>query len=115
MFEITTLLTSVGFLLALTNLIGGWRVIRNADLVVEARMHRLNGFLTLFIYLVLASLALSGGMIFWSTITWGAGLTIYLVKIWIVHTGKAYTYGSLLGSLLLILWFILIYTHMLAL
>ena len=110
-FEITTLLASLGLILATTSFISGLQVIKSKG-SVDARIHKLNGYLTILIYLTLAVLSLGAKEMIklWSVAAWGAGLLIIFTKIWVVRSGRAYKYASWLGIMLIIVWLIIIYT-----
>ncbi|MBI5874654.1 MAG: hypothetical protein HZB81_02220 [Deltaproteobacteria bacterium] len=117
MFEVTTILASLGLILATVSFISGLQAVKNKG-SVDSRIHRLNGRLTLVIYLLLAGISLGekGGAIkLWPVTAWGAGLLIILTKIWIVRSGKTYKYASWLGIMLIIIWLVIVYTHIPAL
>ncbi|MBI3399685.1 MAG: hypothetical protein HY026_10735 [Deltaproteobacteria bacterium] len=113
MFGLTTLLASLGLILATVSFISGLQAVKNQAGSIDARIHKLNGYLTILIYLLLAvlSLAEKGGVKLWSIAAWGSGLAIIFTKIWIVRSGKAYKYASWFGIMLIIIWLIIIYTH----
>jgi len=112
MFGTTTLLASLGFILATVSFISGLQAVKSKG-SADARVHKLNGYLTILIYLTLAgiSLAAKEAIGLWPVAAWGAGLLIIFTKIWIVRSGRAYKYASWLGIMLIIVWLIIIYTH----
>ena len=112
MFETTTLLASLGLILATASFISGLQAIKSKG-SVDARIHKLNGYLTILIYLTLAVLSLGAKEMIrlCSVATWSAGLLIIFTKIWVVRSGRAYKYASWLGIMLIIVWLIIIYTH----
>lgn len=113
MFELTAILASLGLILATVSFISGLQAVKNKG-SVDSRIHRLNGYVTLVIYLLLAGLSLGegGGIRLWPVVAWGAGLLIIFTKIWIVRSGRTYKYASWLGIMLIIIWLIIVYTHM---
>lgn len=113
MFEVTTILASLGLILATVSFISGLQAVKNKG-SLDSRIHKLNGYLTLLIYFTLAGLSLGekGGIRLWPVTAWGAGLLIILTKIWIVRSGRTYKYASWLGIMLIIIWLVIVYTHM---
>ena len=112
MFEITTILASLGLILATTSFISGLQAMKNKG-SADAKIHKLNGYVTILIYLSLAGLSLGkkDGIGLWPVAAWASGLIIIFVKIWVVRSGKAYKYASWVGITLIIMWLIIIYTH----
>lgn len=111
MFEITILLASIGLILATVSFISGLQAVKIKG-SIDARIHRLNGYLMFLAYLMLAGLSfVKGGINLSSIAAWGAGLAIILTKIWVVRTGRAYKFGSWLGMMLMITWLIIVYTY----
>jgi len=112
MFEITTLLASLGLILATTSFISGLQAIKSRG-SADAKIHKLNGYVTFLIYISLAGLSLGkkDGIGLWPVAAWASGLLIIFVKIWVVRSGKAYKYASWVGITLIIMWLIIIYTH----
>lgn len=112
MFEPITILASFGLILATAGFISGLQALRNRN-SIDTRIHKFNGYLSALIYLLLSVISLSkpGGATLKAAIAWGAGLLIIFTKIWVVKSGRAYKYASWLGILLIIVWLIIIYTH----
>src|SRR3972149_7698732 len=112
MFEITTLLASLGLILATTSFISGLQAIKSSG-STEGKIHKLNGYVTFLIYISLAGLSLGkkDRIGVWPVVAWASGLLIIFVKIWVVRSGKAYKYASWVGITLIIMWLIIIYTH----
>lgn len=113
MFETTVILASLGLILATVSFISGLQAVKGKG-SLDSRIHRLNGYLTFIIYLLLAGLSLvkKDGIGLWQVIAWGMGLLIIFTKIWIVRSGRTYKYASWLGIMLIIVWLIILYTHM---
>ena len=112
MFEITTILASLGLILATTSFISGLQAMKNKG-SADAKIHKLNGYVTILIYLSLAGLSLGkkGEIGLWPVAAWASGLLIICIKIWVVRRGQAYKYASWIGIMLLIVWLIIMYTH----
>lgn len=111
MLEITLLLASAGLILAIVSFISGFQALKIKG-SIDTRIHRLNGYLMFFAYLILAVLSfVKNGITTSSFVSWGVGLTIILTKIWVVRKGRAYKFGSWLGIMLIITWLIILYTY----
>ncbi|HBR18369.1 MAG: hypothetical protein A3G39_00915 [Deltaproteobacteria bacterium RIFCSPLOWO2_12_FULL_43_16] len=112
MFEIATILASLGLILATVSFISGLQALKSKG-SADTKIHRFNGYLTLIIYLSLAILSMSGkdGIKIGSVSAWCGGLAIIAMKIWIVRSGRAYKYASWMGIILIIMWLIIIYTN----
>lgn len=114
MLDIKTILASLGFVLAIISFISGLQVVRVGSFMsVEAKIHRVNGYITLVIYTLLASLSINTEVETrpWIMGIWLLGLLIILTKIWIVRSGRAYRFGGWAGTLLVIFWLAVIYIH----
>ena len=108
----TTILASIGFVLAITSFIAGFRMIKKTGHIAEHRMHKINGYLTLICYLLVALLSIISGTTFLFILAWILGLVIHLIKLLLVKKGLAVRYGGYLGGLLLITWITVIFTHL---
>ena len=117
MFEISIIIISLGLIFATVSLVSGLQTVRKekADALIIVNMHRLNGYVACLIYLAVAILSIkgSGGLRLWPIVWWIAGLTVIAGKILSVRNQKTYKYGSRLGTLLFIIWLVIIYTHVL--
>ncbi|OGP36144.1 MAG: hypothetical protein A2X87_07810 [Deltaproteobacteria bacterium GWC2_42_51] len=111
-FNITILFASIGLILATVSFISGLQAIK-AKGSFDTRIHRLNGYLTIIIYILLAGMSLgkTNEISSLHIVGWSTGLSIILTKIWIVRKGKTYKYASWMGMLLIITWLIVVYTH----
>lgn len=115
MFEINIIVASLGLVLATVSLITGLQVV-NRDKVsaaMMASMHRINGYLVCLIYIIVATLSLSGhgGIRTWSIVGWAAGLGLIVIKILVVRNERLCKYSSRLGILLFITWLVIMYKH----
>lgn len=112
MFYTFPWLASIGFITATVNLISGLQLTRKGEIaVIERIMHRLNGYLSLFFCLLLVVRKINDK---WSPLllaTLVVGILLYLMKIWVVRIKRGKRYGSHIGILLFITWFVVIYVH----
>lgn len=112
--DLPALLASIGLMLATSSFISGLQLVR-ATSRIERKIHRFNGFTTLSIYIVLAVLAhIENGLRFWALIGWMSGLSLVLMKIWLVRQRKkarAYKYASWIGAILVMVWMFMVYIH----
>ncbi len=110
--KIIAILASIGFVVALMTFIGGFRMVRRAEHMSESIMHRVNGYTTITIYVVIALISI--GFYFDMRILpiWILGFVLHYFKLVLVKKKLAVRYGGYMGALLLITWFVLIYTHL---
>lgn len=114
MLDIKIILASLGFVLAIISFISGLQVVKIGSFMsTEAKIHRVNGYITIVIYALLASLSINAkaGVKPWVMGVWLLGLLIILTKVWIVRSGKAYKYGGWAGTLLVAFWLVVMYVH----
>lgn len=110
---IISLLASIGFVLAVTTFMSGFiNVAKKPEQQVETTLHKVNGYLTITMYIVVAVLSIANGTKAFYIFAWGVGLAIHLLKILLVRKGLAVRYGGYFGALLLITWVIVIFTHL---
>ncbi|MHC4184271.1 MAG: hypothetical protein ACYSR0_13070 [Planctomycetota bacterium] len=110
---IITLFASIGFVLAVTTFMSGFiNVAKKPEQQVETIMHKVNGYLTITMYIVVAVLSIANGTKAFYLFAWGAGLAIHLLKILLVKKRLAVRYGGYFGALLLVTWVIVIFTHL---
>lgn len=99
--------------MATVSFISGLQVVKSDKVIgaMMASMHRLNGYIACFIYVILAAISLNGqgGIRVWPIIGWAAGLGLIIAKIMVVRNERFYKYGSRLGLLLFVTWLIIIY------
>ena len=107
-----TILSSIGFVCAIITFIAGFRMVRKSDHPGEAKMHRMNGYMTITVYVVLAVLAISLHFNILLILAWLAGFCVHLFKVFLVRKGLAVRYGGYMGGILLMLWLVAIFTHL---
>jgi len=109
----TTLLASLGMVLATSSFISGLQMVKSKGRV-ERKIHRGNGFIAFGIFGVLAisSFATYGASL-WSVSGWLAGALVIAFKLLIVRTRnrRAIKYVSWLGATLISMWLYLVYIH----
>lgn len=106
------ILSSVGFVCSIITFIGGFRMVRKSDHIGEPKMHRMNGYITITVYVVLAVLAISLHLEVLFILAWLFGFCIHLFKVFLVWKGLAVRYGGYMGGILLIVWLVVIFTHL---
>lgn len=113
MLDTAIILASLGFILAIISFISGLQVVRIGGISVESKIHRVNGYITFVIFLILATLSLGVkiGITPTTVALWSIGLLIILTKVWIVRSGRAYKFGGWLGALLVVFWLVVMYIH----
>ena len=110
---IVSLAASAGFVLAVTTFIAGFRMIRLSEQKEENLMHRVNGYLTVTAFIVVAFLSiLSNGATPTSLLLWGGGLGLHLCKLLLVKKKLAVRYGGYLGVLIMTTWVTVIFNHL---
>jgi len=78
----------------------------------EGFMHRMDGFIVIAFYLIIAALSISEGTTLIYVFAWIIGFCVHLLKIFVVQKKLGPRYGGYVGTLLLIVWLILIFTHL---
>jgi hypothetical protein len=108
-----TLFASIGFVLAVTAFMSGFiKAAKRPEQQVEAIMQKVNGYLTITAYVVVALLSIADGTKAFYLFAWGIGLALHLLKILLVRKGLAVRYGGYFGALLLTTWVIVVFTHL---
>ncbi len=108
-----TLFASIGFVLAVSSFLSGFfRASKPQAQQREKTMHRVNGYLTIGSYLVVAFFSIAKGTTPLYLLAWALGLFIHLSKVLLVRKGLAVRYGGYFGALLLITWVVVIFTHL---
>ena len=110
--SVINILSSIGFVCSIMTFIGGFRMVRRSDHPGEAQMHRLNGYITITVYVALAVLAISLHLKVLLILVWLAGLCVHLLKLLLVKKGLAVRYGGYMGAVLLMTWLVVIFTHL---
>lgn len=110
MFETT--IASIGFVFAVISFIGGFRMVRKTDHEAEALMHKMNGYVTTFLYAAIALFSIYRGTTWLYITAWTLGFLLHILKIPLARKGLAVRYGGYMGALLLITWLVVIFTHL---
>ncbi|HHD10967.1 MAG TPA: hypothetical protein ENK42_00870 [Deltaproteobacteria bacterium] len=105
-------LASLGFIFAVASFIGGFRMVRRTDHVEEAVMHRINGYITVGIYVALAVIFLKDRFSLFYLSLWTLGLMVHLFKLFIARKGLGVRYGGYVGAMLIITWLVVIFSHL---
>ncbi|HBG45668.1 MAG TPA: hypothetical protein DDW94_01600 [Deltaproteobacteria bacterium] len=111
--NLSTLLASIGMILATTSFISGLQMVKGKG-PVEKKIHRGNGIITFGIFAVLAVMSfVSYGFSLLSLGGWAAGFFIILSKVLIVRSKsrRANKYVSWLGASLICMWLYIVYIH----
>ncbi|MCK4846475.1 MAG: hypothetical protein KAS88_02300 [Deltaproteobacteria bacterium] len=107
-----TILASIGFICSIITFIGGFRMVRKTDHHGEPQMHKMNGYITVIVYVMLATLAVSLHFKVLLILAWFIGFCVHLFKLFLVKKGLAVRYGGYMGGMLLIVWLVVIFTHL---
>lgn len=110
--NIHSIVASIGFVLAVMTFVAGFRMVRKTDHEEEILLHRVNGYLALTTYIIIATIAIIKGTSLLYTAAWFVGLAIHLLKVLLAKKGLAVRYGGYMGFMLIITWFIVIFTHL---
>lgn len=110
--NISTVIASLGLVLATSSFISGLQLVRGAS-VVELKIHRYNGFSSIILFTILAVMSLvNSGVRFWPLLAWLTALSIIVIKLYIVRKRKkAFKYVSWIGGTLILIWLFLVYIH----
>ncbi len=109
---IITIVASLGFMIAIMSFIAGFRMVKGTGHFAEARMHRINGYITIVAYLTVAVLSIASGTRFLFILGWVLGFLIHMLKLLLVKKKLAARYGGYVGAMLIITWLIIIFTHL---
>ncbi|MCP3676461.1 MAG: hypothetical protein GY721_02400 [Deltaproteobacteria bacterium] len=106
-------LASLGFLLAVITFIAGFRMVRRPEQQVELLMHRVDGIITIVLYILLAVVSLAAyGMHMTSLLLWAFGFGLHMFKLYLVRKRLAIRYGGYMGAILITTWLIIIFSHL---
>lgn len=111
--NLSIVLASIGLLLATSSFISGLQFSRAAS-IVEGKIHRYNGIITMSLYIVLFVLSIfNNGFRIWPLLGWLSGLSLIFLKLAIVRKRKrrALKYVSWIGGTLVVVWIYLVYSH----
>ena len=111
--DLHTIIASLGVIFATTTFISGLQVAKREKQLgtIMTMMHRVNGYVTFIIYVVIATLTLStyDSIQVWPVIGWFTGFFLMALKVLTVRNEKFYKYASRVGLLLFIVWIVIIY------
>lgn len=110
--NISTVIASLGLVLATSSFISGLQLVRGASFI-ERKIHRFNGFSSIILFVILAAMYfVNSGVRFWPFVAWLAAFFIILIKLYIVRKRiKAFKYVSWIGGTLILIWLFLVYIH----
>lgn len=110
--NLSTIIASMGLILATSSFISGLQLVKAAN-IAERKIHRFNGFTTLFLFLCLAGLSIyNNGLGLWSFWGWLFGLSLFSLKIYIVRRRRrSFKYVSWVGASLILLWLFLVFKN----
>lgn len=111
--NISTLLASIGMVLATTSFISGLQMVKGKGRL-ERKIHKGNGFVSFAIIFVLAVMSFATfGLSLWSLSGWTLAFSIIFLKHKIVHAKnrRAFKYVSWLGASLICMWLYVVYIH----
>lgn len=111
--SVSTILASIGIVLAVTSFISGLQLIRATSASIEGMIHRANGYLTIILFIALTLIAISSSMISMAAVLLPlTGLTVFLIKLWIVRKHKRFLkYVSWMGGTLITIWLLIFYIN----
>ena len=89
-----TILASIGFMFSVMAFIAGFRMVKSRGLRAERTVHRINGFLTITLYVIVAVLSISKGTSAFYIFGWALGMLIHIFKLFIIKMGLAARYGG---------------------
>jgi len=109
---IIPIVAAIGFICAIMTFSAGFRMVRKPEQGAEVRMHKINGIITLILYIILFVLSVVKGTSVLNILAWSTGFGAYYLKLVLVKKGLAIRYGGYLGAILIITWIIVIYNHL---
>ncbi len=107
-----SVIASIGFVITVMTFISGFRMVKKPEQRAEGLMHRVNGYISLSFYIVLAVIAIMHGTPVFYVFFWVIGLALYCLKIFLVRKRLGLRYGGYLGATILITWIVAIFTHL---
>lgn len=87
-------------------------MVRRADHIEESIMHRVNGYVTIGIYVILALACIITNFKPLYLPLWVFGFLLHYLKLVLVKKRLAVKYGGYMGGILLLTWLALIFTHL---
>lgn len=111
--DISTLIASLGLVLATSSFISGLQLVRGTRTSLEGKIHRFNGYGAICVYVTLAAMSFAeDGMRLWPAVGWFSGAGLIALKITIVRRRKrAFKYVSWMGASLILIWLFMVYVH----
>ncbi|GMR04980.1 MAG: hypothetical protein BMS9Abin23_0903 [Thermodesulfobacteriota bacterium] len=109
-----TVLASLGLILATSSFISGLQIIRTSNPSIDAKIHKFNGYVSISIYIILTVFGfVNSGFNPLVLLAWLSGLSVILVKLWIVKKRRRTLkkYVSWFGVTIVIIWLYLTYIH----
>jgi len=107
-----TIIASIGFIFSVMAFMAGFRMVKSRGSSAERMMHRLNGILTISLYIIVAVFSISKGTSGLYIFGWAVGLLIHVFKLYLVRKKLAARYGGYVGGMILIVWLVVIFTHL---
>lgn len=114
---ISTVLASIGLVLATSSFISGMQIVRGTHVNIEGKIHRFNGIVTITFYTILAALSfVNYGFSILSVVGWLFGFFLIFMKLAIVMISRkkrrAFKYVSWLGASLILMWLYIIFINL---
>lgn len=114
---ISTVLASIGLVLATSSFISGMQIVRGAYVNIEGKIHRASGIITITIYGTLTALSfINYGFSILSAAGWFFGFFLIFMKLTIVRLSRkkrrAFKYVSWLGASLILMWLYIIFINL---
>jgi hypothetical protein len=107
-----SIVASIGFMLSVMAFIAGFRMVKRRGGRAERMVHRINGYLTITLYVIVAVLGIAKGTSALFIFAWALGMLVHIFKYYIVKKGLAARYGGYVGAMLLVVWLVVIFTHL---
>ena len=110
--SVSTILASLGLILATSSFISGLQLVRAAS-IVEAKIHRYNGFMSICLFLIIAIASfVVNGIFNWTIFGWLFAASIIVIKLYIVRKRRrAFKYVSWIGGTLILVWLTILYVN----
>ncbi len=110
--QMLAIIASIGFIFSVMAFMAGFRMVKSRGSRAERTMHRLNGAITIALYIIVAIFSISKGTSALYIFGWAVGGLIHIFKLYVVRKGLAARYGGYIGAMLLIVWLVVIFTHL---
>jgi len=105
---------SIGMIIATSSFISGMQLVRTRKKSFEGKIHRINGYTSIALFIILFFLSFIGsGYSLMVLLLWLSGFSIILLKLRIVRKRRwAFKYVCWFGVSIISMWIYIIYTHM---